>query len=851
VATEVGIDVEIEIGKALSNLNKLLSGVKKIEAVGKKSIGEGIDKPFKNAETAIASARRQAFTFAASARRIGEGGKKSATHVIAAYNKLSNELNRSDVTAKQARRAMDAFKDSMATGRISAADFRKALVDKNKALKTSVNTAKQARRSMGAFKDSMVAGRTSAVDLRKALADKNKALKTAVKGQEKLGKTVRKNQTIFTKMSSVMAAYQGPLGPIAGRIRSLGTAINQTGLGMVGFIAAAVAMADGLRRLIIFSVRTAIKFEAMFQTLKFASDGLTDFASNSAFVISTTRKLGINLEASVSGFAKLSAATKGTALQGKETRKVFLAVSSAAATLRLSAADTDGVMRALTQMISKGKVSAEELRGQLGERLPGAFKIASDAMGVTTAELSKMLETGEVITEDFLPRFSAAMQEHFAGGAESAADTASAAIERLRTNINLLGERLGDKLLEFNLPAIKNLNDIVRALNEIIGAEGTIKSQLAKLDAPIIVPEDIEDAPRKVIAAYKKMERAKRRVLKDQLTKNGKVSVPAGINLEAATSLYEKRFKKFKKIRDEEDKEFLGTEAMIIRGNKAIGARQEIEQEVADSVAARMNAEMRNEDRLADKADTAIENIKKRARATELGNNALSKYTDAIKKLNEEKPYLTEEAYLNQLFKIQNAYEDMVNPIEEASDKAKSAWQDAMEGMKDSTSDAITDAIMQFRSLGDVVNSVSNMIAKTIIKQNISDPLAGSITSALKGFSFGTSDTPAVGTLGGGVSRYYDSSPKERAAGGPVASGSTYLVGEKGPELFSPKSSGNITPNNKLDGGGETINVTYSPQVTAFDARSASQAIKSQAGEVLKIVEQAMNRRGRRGPLMA
>jgi phage-related minor tail protein len=315
------------------------------------------------------------------------------------------------------------------------------------------------------------------------------------------------------------------------------------------------------------------------------------------------------------------------------------------------------------------------------------------------------------------------------------------------------------------------------------------------------------------------------------------VSVPAGINLEAETSLYEKRFKKFKKIRDEEDKEFLGTEAMIIRGNKAIGARQEIEQEVADSVAARMNAEMRNEDRLADKAETAIENIKKRARATELGNNALSKYTDAIKKLNEEKPYLTEEAYLNQLFKIQNAYEDMVNPIEEASDKAKSAWQDAMEGMKDSTSDAITDAIMQFRSLGDVVKSVSNMIAKTIIKQNISDPLAGSITSALKGFSFGTSDTTVV-----------DSG---RAAGGPVASGSTYLVGEKGPELFSPKSSGNITPNNKLDGGGTVVNVTYSPQVTAFDARSASQAVAAQAPLIVGIIESAMNQRGRVGPLTA
>jgi phage-related minor tail protein len=160
---------------------------------------------------------------------------------------------------------------------------------------------------------------------------------------------------------------------------------------------------------------------------------------------------------------------------------------------------------------------------------------------------------------------------------------------------------------------------------------------------------------------------------------------------------------------------------------------------------------------------------------------------------------------------------------------------------------------MQFRSLGDVAKSIAQDVARAFIKQRISDPLAralsvgllgGSktsdtpavdteITHALKGFSFGTSDT------------------RGRAAGGPVASGSTYLVGEKGPELFSPKSSGNITPNNKLDGGGTVVNVTYSPQVTAFDARSASQAIKSQAGEVLKIVEQAMNRRGRRGPLMA
>ena len=46
-----------------------------------------------------------------------------------------------------------------------------------------------------------------------------------------------------------------------------------------------------------------------------------------------------------------------------------------------------------------------------------------------------------------------------------------------------------------------------------------------------------------------------------------------------------------------------------------------------------------------------------------------------------------------------------------------------------------------------------------------------------------------------------------RADGGQVNAGRTYLVGERGPELFSPASHGSITPNSKLQGGGMVINV--------------------------------------------
>jgi butyrate kinase len=60
-----------------------------------------------------------------------------------------------------------------------------------------------------------------------------------------------------------------------------------------------------------------------------------------------------------------------------------------------------------------------------------------------------------------------------------------------------------------------------------------------------------------------------------------------------------------------------------------------------------------------------------------------------------------------------------------------------------------------------------------------------------------------------------------RAAGGPVRAGGTYLVGENGPELFSPNSSGNITPN----GVGGTVNITVNAGMGANGADIGDQIV--------------------------
>jgi tape measure domain-containing protein len=114
-------------------------------------------------------------------------------------------------------------------------------------------------------------------------------------------------------------------------------------------------------------------------------------------------------------------------------RNIYSAVTEAGTALNLSKDELSGVFLALGQMISKGKVQAEELRGQLGERLPGAFGLAAKAMGVTTGELDKLLETGKVTAEDMLPKLADALHNKFGKAAKEAAEGGAQAVNRMST----------------------------------------------------------------------------------------------------------------------------------------------------------------------------------------------------------------------------------------------------------------------------------------------------------------------------------------------------------------------------------------------------------------------------------
>jgi len=91
--------------------------------------------------------------------------------------------------------------------------------------------------------------------------------------------------------------------------------------------------------------------------------------------------------------------------------------------------------------------------------------------------------------------------------------------------------------------------------------------------------------------------------------------------------------------------------------------------------------------------------------------------------------------------------------------------------------DAIEGAIQGTKTLGEVATSVFNQISRTLLQFGVNS-LLGSI--------------PGIGSL-------------FKADGGPVKKGGSYIVGERGPELFTPGSSGMITPNHALGGSTNVV----------------------------------------------
>ena len=256
--------------------------------------------------------------------------------------------------------------------------------------------------------------------------------------------------------------YKSALGGLTASFRNL--------LGAMGVVGGVALFGNLLQE----SYETVKKLDAQNNALKQIFETEAQIAFQKEYLADMTNRYGLELVSATDGYTKYSAAVKGTAIEGEKARDIFSSFSGASAKLGLNAEQQAGIFKALEQMISKGTVQAEELRGQLGDRMPGAFKLFADAAGVSTKELGEMLKKGEVLSDDILPKVAEKLNETYNLGTGETIDTLAAAQNRLKNSwTSFLDQTAGNKELINGLAiGMEGLGEVLNFLLDTLIVKG-------------------------------------------------------------------------------------------------------------------------------------------------------------------------------------------------------------------------------------------------------------------------------------------------------------------------------------------------------------------------------------------
>lgn len=257
--------------------------------------------------------------------------------------------------------------------------------------------------------------------------------------------------------------------------RAVESSVNRLKATFVRWFAVISGGALALTTLVRSLKQTALAVERNRIALKNVTDGVVDFNRAQKFLDVTARTYGQDLLALTQGYVGFSAAARQANVPIEDQEKIFEAVSKACATYGLSAERTGLVTLALSQMMSKGKISSEELRRQMGEHLPIAYMAMARASGLTTAQFEKMMSQGQIMSKDILPKFADELNKV----------TASADFDNFVTSWTKLKNEFAIGIKSLDLPGkIKPMIDGLVAL--VRGAVNNMRALIGGLIAFII-----------------------------------------------------------------------------------------------------------------------------------------------------------------------------------------------------------------------------------------------------------------------------------------------------------------------------------------------------------------------------
>jgi tape measure domain-containing protein len=321
---------------------------------------------------------------------------------------------------------------------------------------------------------------------------------------EKLNKEIQKVETSIQKVSKKPLSAGQRAGAAGGAFLygggmggGIGSAVGGIAGGIAGGVPGAFAgaaigqVADNLGTALAGITSQAAAVQKMQRGLAMASVDAKDFAEAQAAVGEMSQKLLMPLEQTTKYFAQLRANTKEYNLSVADTKEILEGTALAIMATGGSAEDLDGAMRAVVQIMSKGGVQAEELRGQLGERFPGAVVKFAQANKMSFEELQAGLEAGTIGIREFI-NFAkknytdyAKFSEQLATAPEYAGQRLKIALEQISLEIGGLFGPMGADIQDLLTGTINNIAQFIKDnrayLRQMISDFSSIVGPIAKV----------------------------------------------------------------------------------------------------------------------------------------------------------------------------------------------------------------------------------------------------------------------------------------------------------------------------------------------------------------------------------
>ena len=344
------------------------------------------------------------------------------------------------------------------------------------------------------------------------LAASARRVHTDVAALQKLLGSVGRSTAAANRITGLGAAAQGATGHVANlnaamgalnanrvtaNLNSANAALGRTGaaanaaaIGMRGLAGAFIGF-QTVKGVVGALVEAQIAMQQIHYGLLAATGSAQKANSEFEYLQKNAATLGLDLKTSAMEYTRLAASASAMNVAVEDQRKLYTALSQASTVLHLDQQKVQFATLALTQMFSKGKIQAEELRRQLGEAIPGANVRFQKAVmeivkGTNLAKYSfeDLMKRGLLNTKQFLPQLIQALSETGRGW-EEAAGGLNAEINRMKTAWFELKAELSEGL--FSQATVAIVRFLSANMKEMAGAVAALGVSLALAFAPAAI----------------------------------------------------------------------------------------------------------------------------------------------------------------------------------------------------------------------------------------------------------------------------------------------------------------------------------------------------------------------------